>query len=75
VPAQAKGKILSYSRKTDDVVWKECWEVKSQQENKISVVKMRILRWICGKTVRLDMIELEMTKVLPKLKGNFIIQS
>jgi hypothetical protein len=48
--AQAKGKILSYSRKTGDVVWKECWEVKSQHENKISVVKMGILHWMCGKT-------------------------
>ena len=33
----------------------ECWAVKNQHENKLSVAEMRMLRWICGKT-RLDRI-------------------
>jgi hypothetical protein len=28
---------------------KECWAVKNQHENKISVAKMRMLHWMCGK--------------------------
>ncbi|KAM7467464.1 hypothetical protein LguiB_015026 [Lonicera macranthoides] len=28
----------------------ECWAVKSQHENKLSVAEMRMLRWMSGKT-------------------------
>jgi hypothetical protein len=28
----------------------ECWAVKNQGENKLSVAEMRMLRWMCGKT-------------------------
>lgn len=28
----------------------ECWTVKNQHKNRISVSKMRILFWICGMT-------------------------
>jgi len=31
---------------------KECWAVKSQHENQVSVVEMRMLRWRSGKTRR-----------------------
>jgi len=30
----------------------ECWVVKNQHENKISVAEMRMLHWMCGKTRR-----------------------
>jgi len=33
----------------------ECWVVKNQQENKISVAEMMMLRWIYGK-IRWDRI-------------------
>lgn len=35
----------------------ECWEVKNQYENKISVAEMRMLRWIRDR-IRQDMITL-----------------
>jgi len=28
----------------------ECWTVKNQHKNKICVAKMRMVRWMCGKT-------------------------
>jgi hypothetical protein len=31
---------------------KECWAVKNQQENKINIVEMRMLPWMCAKTRR-----------------------
>ena len=30
----------------------ECWAVKNQYKNKLSVAETRILRWMCGKTRR-----------------------
>jgi len=47
-----EGNILSGSCKTRPTMLYgiECWAVKKQHENKLSVTKMRMLRWICGKT-------------------------
>jgi hypothetical protein len=46
----------------------ECWAVKSQHESKVSVVEMRMLRWMSGKTrhdrIRNDTIR-ERTGVAP----------
>jgi hypothetical protein len=28
----------------------ECWTVKNQHENKISLAEMRMFGWMCGKT-------------------------
>jgi len=28
----------------------ECWAVRNQHENKVSVAQMRMLRWLSGKT-------------------------
>jgi len=30
----------------------ECWAVKNQYKNKLSVAEMRMLRWMCGMTRR-----------------------
>ena len=30
----------------------ECWAVKKQYKSKMNVAKMRMLRWMCGKTRR-----------------------
>jgi len=30
----------------------ECWAVKNQHENQVSVAEMRMLRWMSGKTGR-----------------------
>lgn len=28
----------------------ECWTVKNQYKNKVSMSKMRMVHWMCGKT-------------------------
>jgi hypothetical protein len=28
----------------------QCWALKNQFENKLSIAEMRLLRWMCGKT-------------------------
>jgi len=38
--------------------WTECWAITNQYESKLSIVVMRMLRWMC--LLRLEMIELEM---------------
>ncbi|GMP22599.1 hypothetical protein CsSME_00000546 [Camellia sinensis var. sinensis] len=30
----------------------ECWTTKNQHVDKMSIAEMRMLRWICGKTVK-----------------------
>ncbi|XP_070031452.1 uncharacterized protein [Nicotiana tomentosiformis] len=39
----------------------ECWPVKTSHVQKIKVAKMRMLRWMCGHTMR-DMIKNEDTR-------------
>ncbi|KAI8568266.1 hypothetical protein RHMOL_Rhmol02G0184700 [Rhododendron molle] len=54
----------------------ECWPIKKQQVSKMSVVEMRMLRWMCSKTSRDRIIhetEREMVGVAPieeKLREN-----
>lgn len=52
--AQTGEKLLLDHSKTRDIV--EFWIIKNQAENKLSVVEMRILCWIYGKTIY-DMIK------------------
>lgn len=40
----------------------ECWKVK--QENKISIVEMRMMAWMCGNTR--EEIELEMVALVKR---------
>ena len=30
----------------------ECWAIKKQYVSKMNIAKMRMLRWMCGKTMR-----------------------
>ena len=36
----------------------ECWSIKKQHMQKMSIVEMRILRWMCGKIMK-DKIRIE----------------
>lgn len=50
VPLRLKGKFYRTSVKPMMLFGTECWAVKNQHENKLSIVEMRMLRWMCGKT-------------------------
>jgi hypothetical protein len=43
----------------------KCWVVKNQHESKVSVVEMRMLRWMCVRLdeIRLEIIALEIERV------------
>ncbi|KAH1264626.1 Craniofacial development protein 2 [Glycine max] len=50
VPIKLKGKFYRTAVRPAILYGTECWAVKSQHENKVGVAKMRMLRWMCGKT-------------------------
>jgi len=50
VPFKLKGKFYRTTVRPAILYGTECWAVKSQHENQISVAKMRMLRWMMGKT-------------------------
>ncbi|RZB50735.1 Metal tolerance protein 4 isoform C [Glycine soja] len=50
VPIKLKGKFYRTAIRPAILYGTECWAVKSQHENKVGVVEMRMLRWMCGKT-------------------------
>ena len=55
VPLKLKGKFYRTTARPTMLYGTECWAVKSQQENQVSVAEMGMLRWMSGKT-RLDRI-------------------
>ena len=55
VPLKLKGKFYQTAVRPALLYGTECWAVKSQHENQVSVAEMRMLRWMSGKT-RHDMI-------------------
>jgi len=55
VPLKLKGKFYQTTVRPTLLYGTECWAVKSQHENQVSVAEMRMLRWMSGKT-RHDMI-------------------
>ena len=61
IPAKLKGKFYRTVIRPTMLYGTECWATKKQHISKMSVAEMRMLRWLCGKTVRLGMIELEMS--------------
>jgi len=50
VPLKLKGKFYRTTVRPTLLYGTECWAVKSQHENQVSVAEMRILRWMSGKT-------------------------
>jgi hypothetical protein len=52
VPTKLKGKFYRTAIRPAMLYGTECWPIKKQQVNKISVAEMRMLRWMCGKTRR-----------------------
>ena len=58
VPLKLKGKFYRTAIRPAMLYGTECWAIKSQQEQKLSVAEMRMLRWMSGHT-RLDRIRNE----------------
>jgi hypothetical protein len=52
VPTKLKGKFYGTAIRPAILYGTECWPIKRQQVNKMSVAEMRMLRWMCGKTRR-----------------------
>jgi len=50
VPLKLKGKFYRTAVRPAILYGTECWAVKSQHENQVSVAEMRMLRWMSGKT-------------------------
>jgi len=51
VPLKLKGKFYRTAVRPALLYGTECWVVKSQHENQVSVAEMRMLRWMSGKTI------------------------
>ena len=50
VPLKLKGKFYRTAVRPAMLYGTECWAVKNQHENQVSVAEMRMLRWMSGKT-------------------------
>ncbi|KAK9101124.1 hypothetical protein Scep_024554 [Stephania cephalantha] len=50
VPTKLKGKFYRTAIRPAMLYGSECWVVKQQQLHKMNVAEMRMLRWMCGKT-------------------------
>ena len=53
-----KGKFYKTAVRPSLLYGTECWANKKQHTQKISLAKMRMLRWMCGKT-RMDKVKNE----------------
>jgi hypothetical protein len=71
VPLKLKGEFYHTAVRLAILYGTYCWAVKNQQENKISVVDIRMLCWMCGKT-RLHRIRNDNTRVREReSRGSF----
>ncbi|GMP32327.1 hypothetical protein CsSME_00006133 [Camellia sinensis var. sinensis] len=50
IPTRLKDKFYRTAIRSAMLYGTECWATKKQHVDKISVVEMRMLRWMCGKT-------------------------
>jgi hypothetical protein len=55
VPLKLKGKFYRITIRPAMLYGAECWPTKRRHVQQLSVVKMRMLRWICGHT-RIDQV-------------------
>ena len=58
MPLSLKGKFYRTVVRPSLLYGTECWTIKKQHTQKISVAEMRMLRWMCGKT-RMDKVRNE----------------
>ena len=61
IPTRLKGKFYRTAIRPAMLYGTKCWATKKQHVDKMSVAKMRMLRWMCGKT-RQDRIMNECTR-------------
>ena len=52
IPLKLKGKFYKTAIRPAILYGTECWIILKQHVNKLRVTKMRMLRWICGKTLK-----------------------
>ena len=52
VQDKVKGKFYRTAIRLAMLYGSECWTLKSHHEHKIEVAKMRMLRWMCGYTIK-----------------------
>ena len=52
IPLRSKENFYKTAIRPTMLYGTECWAVKKQYVNKMNVVEMRMLRWMCGKTKR-----------------------
>lgn len=74
VPFKLKGKFYKVAIRPAILYGSECWPITKAQANRVEVAELRMLRWICGKTM-LDMIpngvfraELEVETIISKMR-------
>nr|KYP34423.1 Retrovirus-related Pol polyprotein LINE-1 [Cajanus cajan] len=52
VPLKLKGKFYRTAVRPAILYGTECWAAKGKHENKLHVAEMRMLRWMCGHTIK-----------------------
>nr|GEX35702.1 retrovirus-related Pol polyprotein LINE-1 [Tanacetum cinerariifolium] len=74
IPLKLKGKFYKVAIRPTMLYGSECWSITNAQATRVEVVELRMLRWICGKTM-IDMIhngvfraELDVDYIVEKMR-------
>ena len=51
IPPKLKGKFYRVAIRSALLYGSECWPIKKEHERKLEVTEMRMLRWMCGRTL------------------------